>query len=1199
MSEFIHLHNHSHYSLLDAISTIDGLVDAAVENNMHAVALTDHGVMFGIMEFYNKAKAKGIKPVIGCEVYVAQSGSRFDKGKKNVKSLAEIDEQSVENSDGLTSSNINYAHLILLAKDEKGYRNLLKLTSLGHTEGYYYKPRIDLEILNQYREGLVATSACAGGVISCYITRDDMKTAEKMTGIYKDIFGDDFYLEIQDHGIAAEKKVMKEMPGLAQKFGLKLIATNDVHYIKKEHAVAHNIYLHISAKQSAKAGKTYEPKDLLTNLRYGTDQIYFKSAKEMCGLFREFPEAVRSTLEVTEKCNVVLDTSKNYMPNFPIPEEHKNKTKTFEEYLEKLSYEGLAGKKDEFRNNYKEAEDRLKYELGVISGMNFAGYFLIVQDFIKYAESQGILVGPGRGSAAGSLVCYCIGITNVNPLDYDLLFERFLNPERISMPDIDIDFQDDRRDEVIQYAKEKYGENSVAQIVTFNKLAPRGVLKDVGRVLNFPYQEINDLTKTIPIIFGKVKKLSECMKEEPDFRKYFESGDAVQKAEKKKLYDYCLVLENLNKNSSIHASGVVIAPGNVTDYTPLSKVTGEENVFCTQYDMNQLEDAGLIKIDFLGLKELKVIGRILKLVNENYGLNLTAGNIPLDDRKTYELFSSGSTIGIFQFSKSKMRESLAKLKPADINDLAAMNALYRPGPMDLIPEFIEKRNGKKPITYLHPAMEKTLKGTYGIIVYQEQVMQIARDIAGFSLAEADNMRKAMGKKIKEKMIEIREKFISGAVKNDVPKKTAAEIFNVILKFADYGFNKSHGVAYSILAFYTAYLKTHYPMEFLAVSMACRKDDETELQQLANECKKMNVMLRPPDVNESGMDFSVRYPDNAGKNGMDAKGMIIYGLSAIKNVGEKAAMNIMTERSINGNYISFMDFLKRVDLRLVNKKAVESLIFAGAFDSIEGNRRKLFLNIERATYYAQKYSTSEEAKGQEDLFGVNKTKKQIEEYIIENYEEFQENEKYNREKAAIGFYLTGHPLTKYEKDINNFINLTFGEDPTETDFAKLKSVTMCGVINDLQVKISKKGNKFVVFNLVDLYGSGECIAFSRLYESKLSLFQNDRAVVLRGIPEENGDKIKLTVDEIYSIDVFLEIFTKNLTISINEYTTELNKIGEIRNLIESSPGNSNLFFNVINGAEPKTFKSREFKVKATKELISNLKNLIGENNLTLN
>ncbi len=1189
--EFIHLHNHSHYSLLDAISTIDGLVNAAAEFNMPAVALTDHGVMYGVMDFYKKAKQKNIKPIIGCEVYVAQSGTRFDRNKRsNTRTAEDFEDDAPENSDGLASANINYAHLILLAKDEIGYRNLIKLTSIGHTEGYYYKPRIDLDVLSQYHEGLVATSACAGGVISCYITRGDMKTAEKMTGVYKDIFGDDFYLEIQDHGIDAEKKVMKEMPGLAKKFGIKLIATNDVHYIKKEHAIAHNIYLNISAKQSNKNFRNGDASDILTNLRYGTDQIYFKSSEEMCKLFRDFPEAIISTWEVTEKCNLELDTSVNHMPNFVIPEEEK-KVKSYNEYLRKLSFEGLKQRFDKIPDN---AEDRLNYELEVIEKMNFSGYFLIVQDFISYARSKGILVGPGRGSAAGSLVCYCVGITDVNPLEYDLLFERFLNPERVSMPDIDIDFQDDRRDEVIQYAKEKYGEDSVAQIVTFNKLAPRGVLKDVGRVLNFPFQEINDLTKTIPILFGKVKKLEECMKEEQDFKNYFKTGDAIFKEEKKRLYDICLVLQNLNKNSSIHASGLVIAPGNVTDYVPLSKVTGEDNVFCTQYDMNQLEDAGLIKIDFLGLKELKVIGKTLKLVNSRNGTDLTTEKIPLDDPKTYDLFSSGSTVGIFQFSKSKMREYLAKLKPKNINDLAAMNALYRPGPMKLIPDFIDKRNGKKPITYIHPLMESTLKETYGIIVYQEQVMQIARDIAGFSLAQADNMRKAMGKKIKEKMVQIKEEFIKGAIENNVQKKTASEIFDLILDFADYGFNKSHGVAYSVLAFYTAYLKTHYPLEFLATSMECRKDDETELQQLANECRKMKTSLRAPDVNESMMGFTVKYYEDP-----SAGGAIIYGLSAIKNVGEKASQSIIDEREKDGQFKSFIDFLKRVDLRLVNKKAIESLIFAGAFDSIESNRNKLFLNMERATLYAQRYGQTHEARGQEGLFGSSDSSSNDDNSIIQNYPEFPESEKYNKEKAAIGFYITGHPLSVYEKELINLIDLSFGEDPAEIDFNKVKTATMCGVISDVQIKLSKKGNKFVVFNLIDLYGSGECVAFGKLFETKQHLFENDKLVGVRGVPEENGDKLKLTVEEIYPIDGFIEMYAKNLVININGNLKDIRDLHQIKELVEQHPGTTKIFFALRDNGSVKTFISKEYKVRASKELISNLKNIVGENNLTLN
>lgn len=1183
--EFIHLHNHTHYSLLDAISTVDGLVNAAVENKMKAVALTDHGVMYGVMDFYNKARKKGVKPIIGCEVYVAQAGSRFDKVKKNIIKRADPDDEPSADSDGLASSSINYAHLILLAKNETGYRNLIKLCSIGHTEGYYYKPRIDLEVLNKYREGLICTTACAGGVLSCYITRNDMETARKMTGIYKDIFGEDLYLEIQDHNmkVDVERKVMAAMPKLAKEFGLKLIATNDVHYIRKEDAVAHNIYLHLSAKQSKNANVI----DLTKEFKYGTDQIYFKSTQEMTHLFRDFPEAITSTLEVTEKCNLILDTSKNFMPRYPIPKEET--VNTLDDYLDKLSFEGLKKRIPDFDEKYI---DRMKFELSVIKKMDFSGYFLIVQDFINTAKSRGILVGPGRGSCAGSLVCYAVGITDVDPLEYGLFFERFLNPERISMPDIDIDFQDDRRDEVIQYAKEKYGEESVAQIVTFNRLAPRGVLKDVGRVLNFPYNEINELTKHIPIIFGKVKKLSECMEEVPDFKKYFESGTVEQKAAKKKFYDYASTLENLNKNSSIHASGIVIAPSNITDYVPLSKVTGEENQFCTQYDMKLLEDAGMIKIDFLGLKELKIIGKILALVNEKYKLNLTTDKIPLDDEKTYELFSAGSTIGIFQFSKSKMREYLAKLKPKNINDLAAMNALYRPGPMKLIPDFIDKRFGRKPITYLHPILENSLKETYGIIVYQEQVMQIAREFAGFSMAEADNMRKAMGKKDKEKMKEVRAKFIKGALENKMGKKIAEELFKLMEDFADYGFNKSHGVAYSILAFYTAYLKAHFPLEFLSVSMECRKDDEVELQLFANECKKMKVDLKQPDINLSFMDFSINYNESE-----KYIGEIRYGLSALKNVGEKAAINIVNERIANGPYKHFVDFLIRVDLRLVNKKTIESLIHAGAFDSLEPNRNKLFLNSEAAAIYASRHKNDADVIGQESIFGAELI--QPDGYKWRAFEEYSDAEKFNKEKQALGFYLTGHPLAKYENEINQYVDMRFGDEVAEIDFTKVQKVRMAGVITGVDVKLSKKGKRFVVFTLVDFTGDGECVAFSDLFEAKNYLFQNEALVIVEGKPEENGDKIKLTVEKIFPIENLHEMCSKNMMLILDEKTFDSSKLQRIQELVEANEGNCNVFFQIKNNGSSKLLRARYNRVRPHSELISNLKEIIGEDNLKLN
>lgn len=1214
--EFIHLHNHSHYSLLDAICTIDGLVKEAVDNNMKALALTDHGVMFGVIEFYKKCKEAGIKPIIGFEAYVAQGSSRFDKGIKEDEEEDAFDtsdiDVSTENTDGLSVANINYAHLVLLAKNNVGYKNLIKLNSIGHTEGFYKKPRIDLEVLNQYREGIVALSACAGGVLSAYIVRDNLQKAYEMAGVYKEIFGDDFYCELQNHlTLESEKLVLKELPIIAKKHNIKIVATNDIHYLKKSHAIAHNIYLHISAKQS----KNIDYTKITTDLRYGTEEIYFKSAEEMCHLFKDFPEAIKSTLEIAEKCNVNLDTKEYYMPKFPVPDEFsadkldlKNGRTNLDLYLEKLAREGL---KNKFTNITKEIEDRLEYELSIISKMKFSGYFLIVQDFINAARKKGILVGPGRGSAAGSLVCYCLGITNVNPLDYNLLFERFLNPERVSMPDIDIDFQDDRRDEVIQYAKEKYGENAVAQIVTFNKLAARGVLKDVGRVLNFPFNEINELTKTIPILFGKIKPLSECIKEVPEFKNYFKTGTEEQKQNKKKLFEYSSILENLNKNSSIHASGIVITPSDVTDYVPLSKVP-KENSFFTQYDMNSLEDAGLIKIDFLGLKELKVIQRTLDKVNKKYNLNLTPESIPVDDKKTYELFSSGATVGVFQFSKSKMREYLSKLKPQNINDLAAMNALYRPGPMKLIPDFIDKRFGRKPVSYMHPKLEKVLKETYGIIVYQEQAMQIAREIAGFTMAQADNMRKAMGKKIPEKMKQLKNDFIKGAVQNGVDKKIALEIFNLIQSFADYGFNKSHGVAYSILAFYTAYLKAHYPVEFLAVSLDCRKDNETELQQLAEECKRMEIKLKQPDVNSSLCGFDVEYANK--ENGVE-EDSILYGLSAIKNVGEKAAESIVREREANGKYVDFIDFLIRVDLRLVNKKAIEYLIYAGAFDSIESNRNKLFSNLERAMLYAQRYKEKPESKGQELLFGTtgeSKTKYRTLDFIFEEYNEFTEKEKFNKEKEAIGFFLTGHPLSKYSNLIKNFVNISFGEDitdyETEQDFSNVRAA---GVITNVQGKYSKKGNKFVTFDLIDFYGTAECVGFNSLLESKGDLIKNDNIVFVEGKAEENGDKIKLIIDNLYAIDKFQEKLATNIVINIYENRNYDNELKTLAKLIEKHPGSCNVYLHICyrnensleckneNSSLSRLFRIKDLKVKPTIEFLNELVKLFGEKNISIN
>src|ERR1051326_5460449 len=776
MPEIIHLHNHSHFSLLDGAATIDGLVQSAVQNKMPAVALTDHGVMFGAIEFYKTAKKAGVKPILGCEVYIVTKGSRFDK---------EVNAQSVKEGRGRGI----YHHLVLLAKNFSGYQNLIKLVSLGHTEGFYYKPRIDLELLRRYSGGLVALSACPSGVVSYHLVNDNAAEARATAVTFKEIFADDFYLEIQNHSLEKEKPILAGMPKLAKELGIKLIATNDVHYIKQDHAIAHNVMLLIP-DASAASSTDY------TQLRYQTDQIYFKSGAQMCELFKDYPQAISSTLEVAEKIEKFsIEPEKSYMPDFPIPPEAG--VTTLEDYLDRLSREGLARR---YNTITTEIENRLNHELSVIKRMGYAGYFLITLDFINAARKMGVMVGPGRGSAAGSLVSYALGITDIDPLKYDLLFERFLNPDRVSMPDIDIDFADDGREKVIEYVKNKYGVESVSQIITFGTLSSRAVLKDVGRVLGVPLSITESITKQIPVFQGRVTPIAEALETLPDLKWVKESKDEKIR----ELIKISLVLEGMNRNSSTHAAGVVIAPGPLADYVPLYKTPQTD--LMTQYNMLDLEDAGLLKMDFLGLRTLTIVENALTLINENHGVELKLDSITEDDSKTFALFGKGHTTGVFQFESSGMTDWLRKLKPTSISDLTAMNALYRPGPMEMIGDFIRRKQGVQKIEYLHPKLEPILKETYGIIVYQEQVMKIASEVAGFSLAKADIMRRAMGKKDKELMAKQKTECISGAGSRSFTKKAAGDIFDMIEKFASYGFNKSHSVAYSVLAFQTAYLK---------------------------------------------------------------------------------------------------------------------------------------------------------------------------------------------------------------------------------------------------------------------------------------------------------------------------------------------------------------------------------------------------------
>lgn len=1151
MPEFIHLHNHSHFSLLDGAATIDGLVQAAAEQSMPAVALTDHGVMFGAIEFYKTARKAGIKPIMGCEVYIVTKGSRFDK---------EINAQSVKEGRGRGI----YQHLVLLAKNLAGYRNLIRLVSLGHTEGFYYKPRIDLELLRKYSEGLIALSACPSGVVAHHLVNDNYTAARQMAVTFQEIFGGDFYLEIQNHSLDRERPILAGMPKLARELGIRLIATNDVHYIKRDHAVAHNVMLMIPDATAGNAANYRQ-------LRYETDQIYFKSASEMCALFRETPEALESTLEVTEKIETFsIEPEHSFMPDFPIPPDAG--VTTLEDYLDRLATEGLAKR---YADVTPELAERLAHELSVIKRMGYSGYFLITQDFIRAAREMGVMVGPGRGSAAGSLVSYALGITDVDPIKYDLLFERFLNPDRVSMPDIDIDFSDDRRDSVIEYVKKKYGSDSVSQIITFGTLSSRAVLKDVGRVLGVPLSTTESITKHIPVFQGRVTPIAEALETIPEL-KWVKESDDERIGE---MVAISQVLEGMNRNVSTHAAGVVIAPGPLIEYVPLYKTPQTD--LMTQYNMLDLEKAGLLKMDFLGLRTLTVIENALALIKQNHGVEIRLDRIPEGDAKTFELFAKGHTTGVFQFESSGMTDWLRKLRPTSISDLVAMNALYRPGPMEMIGDFIRRKQGRQRIEYLHPKLEPILKETYGIIVYQEQVMKIASEVAGFSLAKADLMRRAMGKKSKELMADQKAEFISGAVSRSFTKKAAADIFDMIEKFASYGFNKSHSVAYSVLAYQTAYLKAHYPAEYMAAAISAEIGDTDYVVRLIEDCRKMSIDVLPPDVNESSTRFVVT-----------ATG-IRFGLSAIKNVGVGAVEDIIRSRASEGRFRNIFEFCRRVDLRLVNKKTIESLIQAGAFDTVSPNRAALFDCVEKAIQFGQN-AKNQSSKGQSSLFEAGDAARKTtvpEDPPVPSRVQWSETEKLSRERAVLGFYVSGHPLLKYEREIRAFATAQFGAP------AAVKSgavVRIGGVVSAVKRKVDKKGNTMAFVTLEDFSGKGECIVFSDAYKQHQDLLQVESLVLAIGKAEQNGDSLRLIVSELYPMEKVRERFTKKVVLAMRADEVHEEEIGRLRTLAERYKGKCPCFFSVQmpNEERPKVLQSTKFVVGLSDEFITEVEKILG-------
>jgi DNA polymerase III subunit alpha len=1145
MPEFVHLHNHTHFSLLDALCTTDDLINAAIADGQKSIAITDHGVMFGCFEFYKKARKAGIKPIIGFEAYVA-NGSRHEKISGKSKSRKR-----------------NYFHLVLLAKNETGYKNLLKLTTLAHTEGFYYKPRIDKELIEKYHEGVIATSACIAGVVNAHLIAGDYDEAYKSAKYYKDVFGEDFYIELQNHNLPDDKIILLDAPKIAKQLNIKIVATNDVHYLKSDHAVAHNVHLFIRDISSSN-GKDVD----IYKLRYRTPEMYFKTQKQMNELFIDMPQAIENTTEIADKCNLVIDTTR-HMPEFSIPK--TSKAKNLDDFLHELTYKGL---KEKFEDLTPDILDRIEYELNVIEEMGFPGYFLIVQDFIKQAQNMGIRVGPGRGSVAGSLVAYALGITEVNPLKYDLLFERFLNPERKSMPDIDIDFADDKRDKIIDYVKRKYGEDSVAQIITFGKLSTRAVLKDVGRVLGIHHMKINDITSKIPVIQGRVTPLSDALKL-PDLKYLTESEDESIK----ELIKFSQLLEGKLRNTSVHAAGVVIAPGSVSDYVPLykqPKLKGQGIEVVSQYSMSDLEEAGLLKMDFLGLRTLSIIENTLSMIEKNYGEKIDISNIDFEDKKTFELISKGMTLAVFQFESKGMQEYLKHLKPTNLEELTAMNALYRPGPMDNIPEYIDRKHGKKPIKYLHPIMKKSLKNTYGIIVYQEQVMQLARDVAGFTLGGADILRKAMGKKISSVMNEQKPLFLEGAEKNSIDNKLASEIFDLIAKFADYGFNKSHSLAYSYLAYQTAWLKTHYTAEFIAANMSAEINDQPKIVQLIDEAKKFNIEVQAPDINQSQVTFHA------------VGNKILFGLAAIKNVGVSAVENIVQARS-NKPFRTFFDFTSRADNRIVNRKAIEALICAGAFDSLKsGHRASIFESIDIGLDYAKSVQESE-CRQMDSLFEGSKTKDYVEPSLKDS-RKWTERETLEKEKEFLNFYLTGHPLDRYKPYVNalSTMRLSNGNIPEN------QVVKICGMITKIRIMYDRKGKQFASITLEDFSGKAECVLWSNIYTKFGSYLNKNAVVVVSGKVEYRLDDLNIIVDELNPIEQAADIYAKGYNIWLDTEENNLNQITEFYKICNFPDSKKTVHFHISDKKkdEKKFYVAEDVNINFSETVVTELERIFG-------
>ncbi len=1144
---FVHLHLHTEYSLLDGAIRLKDLFKKAKEFGYQAVAMTDHGNMYGALNFYQQARQNDIHPILGCEVYVAPK-SRKDKNAKSSRDAA--------------------YHLVLLAKDITGYKNLLKLVTRARFEGYYYKPRVDLELLSELNEGLIALSACLHGQIPNAILKGDRKRAKELAETYARIFPDRFYLELQENDIPEQTVVNQALSDLAAEIGLPLVATNDCHYLTSEDAKAHDVLLCIQT------GKIVTDSD---RMRFSTSSLYFTSPEEMAERFKQWPEALATTWEIAKQCNVEIPLGRHHFPIFPI--------KKGETYEGRFASQARSGLKKRFAelNLDKDTEEvykkRLEEEIEIIIQKGFASYFLIVSDFINWAKSKGIPVGPGRGSAAGSLVAYSMGITDIDPVKYGLFFERFLNVERESLPDIDVDFCMNRRDEVIRYVAEKYGgEDYVAQIITFGQMKAKAVVRDVGRALGMPYPEVDRIAKMIPE--HPKMTLEKAMKQEPKLKELVEKDPKVAE-----LITVAKALEGLPRHSSTHAAGVVISDRPMVEYLPLTKGQKEETV--TQFDMKCVEKAGLIKFDFLGLKTLTVISTALKLIREHFKEDVDISRIPLDDPATYELLSRGDTTGVFQLESSGMKDLLRRMRPTTFTDMIALVALYRPGPLEsgMVDQFVKAKHGEIEVTYPLPQLEPILKETYGVIVYQEQVMKIAQVLAGYSLGEGDLLRRAMGKKKPEEMAAQRKRFMDGAKERNIPLDKAEKIFDLMEKFAGYGFNKSHSAAYALIAYQTAWLKTHYLVPFLASLLSNELGNTDGVVKFIGDCKARGIRILPPDINKSREDFTIEDQTN-----------IRFGLAAVKNVGLGAIEAIVEEREKNGPYASLEDFCCRVDLRKVNKRVIESLIKCGAFDSTGSRRSQLHAVIDEAIELGQA-KKKEKLSGQMSLFGMTPNSgnggASLTGLQLPDIAEWPNLERLNFEKEALGFYISGHPLDPYRQDL---ARLSAVSTEKITGVPDGSQVNVAGVIRSKKEITTRKGDRMAFLVLEDLTGSIEVVCFPDIYLKARELLQSDTPLWVEGVYKKEDEKgaHKILAENIESLDQACKRKASGIIIELEDDRTDESVLTSLKSVIKRHSGRHPVKLAI-------TFKRRgkvlldlpeEFNTEITEELTESITKITG-------